>query len=33
MVEEDYLDRANVDVFKGAIKSIDLSKNLVFIKG
>lgn len=33
MVEEDYLDRANVDVVKGEIKSIDLNKNEVIVKG
>jgi len=33
MVEEDYLDRANVDVVKGEIKSIDLNRNEVNIKG
>ena len=27
LVEEDYLDRANVDVVKGNIKSIDFNKN------
>ena len=33
MVEEDYLDRANVDVVKGEVKGIDLTKNLLFVKG
>lgn len=33
LVEEDYLDRANVDVIKGEIKSIDLAKNKITIKG
>jgi hypothetical protein len=27
MVEDDYLDRANVDVVKGEIKTIDLNRN------
>ena len=30
--EEDYLDRANVDVIKGEIKGIDLKRNNVIIK-
>jgi NADH dehydrogenase FAD-containing subunit len=33
MVEEDYLDRANIDVIKGEIKAIDLNKNQLIIKG
>ena len=33
MVEEDYLDRANVDVVKGELKSIDLNRNHVIVKG
>ena len=32
-VEEDFLDRANVDVIKGEIKSIDLNHNIIRIKG
>jgi len=27
LVEEDYLDRANIDVVKGEIKTIDLNNN------
>jgi hypothetical protein len=27
LVEEDYLDKANIDVVKGEIKTIDLNKN------
>ena len=33
LVEEDYFDRANVDVIKGEIKKIDLGKNELIIKG
>ena len=33
MVEEDYLDRANVDVVKGEIKTIDLNNNTIVVKG
>lgn len=33
LVEEDYLDRANVDVVKGEIKSIDLNNNQIVVKG
>jgi predicted RNA-binding protein len=33
MVEEDYLDRANIDVIKGDIKAIDLNKNQVIVRG
>jgi predicted RNA-binding protein len=33
MVEEDYFDRANVDVIKGEIKTIDLNKNEIVVKG
>jgi len=33
MVEEDYLDRANVDVVKGEIKTIDLNRNQIVVKG
>lgn len=33
MVEEDYLERANVDVIKGEVKSIDLTKKQISIKG
>ena len=33
MVEEDYLDRANVDVVKGEIKSLDLNNNKIVVKG
>lgn len=33
MVEEDYLDRANIEVVKGEVKSIDLNKNFVVVKG
>lgn len=32
-VEEDFLDRANVDVIKGEIKQIDLNHNILRIKG
>jgi len=33
MVEEDYLDRANIDVVKGEIKTIDLNRNEIVVKG
>lgn len=33
VVEEDYFDRANVDVIKGEIKTIDLNKNEIVVKG
>jgi predicted RNA-binding protein len=33
MVEEDYLDRANIDVIKGELKTIDLNNNIITIKG
>ena len=33
MVEEDYLDRANVDVVKGEIKTVDLNNNKIVVKG
>jgi thioredoxin reductase len=33
MVDEDYLDRANVDVMKGEVKSIDLVERKVYVKG
>ena len=33
MVEEDYLDRANIDVVSGEIKSIDLSRKSITVKG
>jgi len=33
MVEEDYLDRANIDVVKGELKTIDLNNNVITVKG
>lgn len=33
MVEEDYLDRANIDVIKGELKTIDLNNNIITVKG
>ncbi len=33
MVEEDYLDRANVDVVRGEVKTIDFNYNLITVKG
>lgn len=33
MVEEDYLDRANIDVIKGDVKSIDFNNKTLYIKG
>ncbi len=33
MVEEDYFDRANIDVVKGEIKTIDLNKKEIVVKG
>lgn len=33
LVEEDYLDRANVDVVKGEIKSIDFVKKTIVVRG
>ena len=33
LVEEDYLDRANIDVVKGEIKTIDLNHNQIVVKG
>ena len=33
LVEEDFLDRANVDILKGEIKAIDLTKNLASVRG
>ena len=33
MVDDDYLERANVEVVKGDIKTIDLSKNIIVIGG
>ena len=32
-MEEDYLDRANVDVIKGEVRGIDLAKRLLMVKG
>jgi NADH dehydrogenase FAD-containing subunit len=32
-VEEDYLDRANVDILRGSIKSIDVEKREMIIAG
>lgn len=33
MVEEDFLDRANVDVYKGEVSKIDLNKKLISVRG
>jgi NADH dehydrogenase FAD-containing subunit len=33
LVEGDYLDRANVDVIKGEVKSIDVVKKRIKVKG
>ncbi len=33
MVEEDYLDRANVDLIMGDVSNIDLNRNLIVVKG
>jgi thioredoxin reductase len=33
MVEEDYFDRANIDVVKGEVKTIDLNQNQIVVKG
>jgi NADH dehydrogenase FAD-containing subunit len=33
MVEDDFLDRANVDLIQGEIKSIDTDKKEIVIKG
>ena len=33
LVEEDYLDRANVDVIKGELAKIDLNTNKIYVKG
>lgn len=33
MVEDDYLDRANIDVVKGEIKTINLNNNQIVVKG
>lgn len=33
LVEDDYLDRANVDIIKGEVKSINLDKRELTIKG
>ena len=33
MVEEDYLDRANIDLIRGEIKSIDVDKKEIVVKG
>ena len=33
MVEEDYLDRANIDLIRGEIKNIDVDKKEIVVKG
>jgi nitrite reductase/ring-hydroxylating ferredoxin subunit len=33
MVEEDYFERANIDIVKGELKSIDLQRNEITVKG
>ena len=33
MVDDDYLERATVEVVKGDIKGIDLNKNIIVIGG
>lgn len=33
MVEEDYFERANIDIIKGEIKTIDLNRNEIVVKG
>jgi len=33
MVEEDYLNRANVEVVAGDVKTIDLNKKLIVVRG
>jgi len=33
MVEEDYLDRANVEVIMGEVNTIDLNRNLIVVRG
>ena len=33
LVEEDYLDRANVDIIKGEVKNINLDKREITLKG
>ena len=33
MVEEDYFERANIDIVKGELKSIDLNRNILVVKG
>ena len=33
MVEPDYLDRSNIEVMTGSIKSINLGKKVIRVKG
>lgn len=33
MVEEDYLDRANIEIIRGDVSNIDLNKNLIVVRG
>lgn len=33
LVEEDYFERANIDIVKGEVKTIDLNRNEIQVKG
>lgn len=33
MVEDDFLDRANIDLIQGEIKNIDIEKKEIYVKG